>query len=1013
VQLDKRIRPQVKRIEGDYNLALPISSNWDKAKRRIMLIVETIDSEDLAEQALLFNRSRTVFVNVMNKAQEWAAAKFGYSPKGVAFMAVNFNNHKFMDQPMETWPGYRKRFAKRIHVIARQFNPTDVIVFGDYAASTLLPEVSDVPMKRGWVHQAKLGGHTRNVVSTLDIFPMYSARKAELAKKADDDDDDNSDVFSKANLLFYVVRNLANALAQKQLYDLSYIKANPKLITSIAMFDKMMDHLESSEYVAVDTETRNTSVNHNAIHTIQFATSTKVGYVLPYRHPQATGAEPWTGKGDPPYPVWTQEDLKHMRKRMRKFFGQRLGDTKVKYLIIQYSLFDLRILRKEFGLALIFLPVWEIMAGLYCLDENMRFLSSAPYNTPHGGLNQIFLSYGNDHYMRAVFGKDDRANAALTKIDNKDFLAYGAMDVQSIVGIHLMQIKQAGDLEIGGKPYAPYFKRLVLTQFSDTCHVLSHTRQRGMHIDIEYLKYLKGEKSPLLKLMDETKKQILATPEAQRANRTVLKQSANQTMKKGLFSKVPTVLNLGKWEHKAILFLGVLQLKPLMHSKKTQRPMLDKHFLAAYKENPVVALFTRYSKLQKLWGTYVKGWYAKMVKNPDSREDFRLRPDYGFFDVVTGRLNSSNPSLHQVPAHGDEAKYIKRMFVSPRGTIHVKFDYSAHEVRVWSYVGNDTKLANVFRVGQRLRQIFRLNPTEEYAKKIKTDGDVHIINVKFFFNKVVDKSDPLRDAVKKVIFGVIYGKGAQTLARDVKNTVEFAKDLMARLYKAFPKASKWLEWSVNHAREHCYTYSPIGMRRNLFAMLTGIGSIISSMDRKAKNSPIQGLASQIGVTAARLVELALYDVLTEWHYIDNKTKELPTAIMKMVHDALYAEVPYDIVLIYVHVLQWIATYGVTDHYKKVYGFEFTIEPEIEMEFGATEADALKWDFSHPQLEQIITKVVDKQKEIGQLKNDKEVKRALDKIWAPYRNKKLKKYLDTKYPILGVKPGDKVTLDGLQ
>jgi hypothetical protein len=36
---------------------------------------------------------------------------------------------------------------------------------------------------------------------------------------------------------------------------------------------------------------------------------------------------------------------------------------------------------------------------------------------------------------------------------------------------------------------------------------------------------------------------------------------------------------------------------------------------------------------------------------------------------------------------------------------------------------------------------------------MKKEGDIHLQNCFRFFKKWVEKSDPLRDAVKKVIFG--------------------------------------------------------------------------------------------------------------------------------------------------------------------------------------------------------------------------------------------------------------------
>jgi len=37
--------------------------------------------------------------------------------------------------------------------------------------------------------------------------------------------------------------------------------------------------------------------------------------------------------------------------------------------------------------------------------------------------------------------------------------------------------------------------------------------------------------------------------------------------------------------------------------------------------------------------------------------------------------------------------------------------------------------------------------------RLKKEGDVHIQNVRRFFGKWVEKTDPLRDAVKAVVFG--------------------------------------------------------------------------------------------------------------------------------------------------------------------------------------------------------------------------------------------------------------------
>ena len=969
--------------KGQYRLDLPIDDHWDRADKRVLLVLETVDGQDLREGQLLADRSRLVVTNLLSYCLK-QVKKHGH-PRGHAFAAVNFNNIKFLDQSKDLWSAYRGKFAKRILATIEQLDPTHVIIFGDAAAATLLPDIENLEKKRGWVHNVKLGGKRRLVTTSLDLENLYSNKKKPGQDAGDEDEDDDEgdrDTLGKANLLFYVSRNVTNNLCGRNLFDLSHIKANYRYVNTIEKFDKLFDKLMEAKYVGVDTETANLSSTCNAIGTIQFAMSTKKGYVVPIDHEQT------------PY---TEEERAYIKKKLRKFFFAKPGTIPLKYLITQYGMFDLRVLREELNMPVIFHPVWEITAGEWCLDENLKYLKD--FGTPHGGLEQIFCYYGNDHYMSSQFKKKDRSNTALTRLDNEGFLEYGSMDVQSIVGIHKMQKVRASFLELGDGTFEEAYHNLVTKQMSNTVHSVSHFEQRGNYIDRMYLAKLKGKESPLVALMNKYRTELNAMPEVKKANKIVVKESGTGARSKGIFDKIPWALNWNKGAHKIIVFFTVMGLKPISYTKE-KLPQVDKRFIKHYAaDHPLVEKYGQLSKLVKLYGTYVKGWWEKMRAHPDSSKDSRLRPRYGFFDVVTGRLNSFDPSLQQVPTRAEEAKYIKRSFVAPFGCLHIKFDYSAHEVRVWSYSGRDKLLAGVFKIGQRLRQLYRVRPSDWLKARIKKEGDIHIINVKFFFGLDVDKEHPLRDAIKQVVFGVIYGKGASTLAKDIKREVEFAKELIEKLFTKFRKAGQWLNWAVKHSEDHYYVYSILGMRRNLFAMMTGIKSLMSAMARRAKNSPIQGTASQIGLTTARLIVLEFYKVLSDLDLLDKKAKYMPSEPLKAVHDALYSETPYKLVLIYLHVVQHVATYGVTEYYEREFGVKFTVEPEVEMELGAHEAKAYKWDWSHGHLETCIKSALNDQKEIGFLKGS--VDEAYKEIMWAYEDKKVRRYLETNYPILGV------------
>jgi DNA polymerase I-like protein with 3'-5' exonuclease and polymerase domains len=759
--------------KGDYDLRLPVCSTWQDKPDKILLILETVDSEDLKERRLLFSRSKTVVHNLLNYTISTMPEHANFDKKSCAFAVVNFNNYKFFDQPKESWQSHRNSFAKRIRAIIKHLEPTKIIVFGDYATKTLLNktiQIDNLEKKRGWVFPYEVGKVKTLLSGNLDLYNLYIPKSQESDAASEDDgdgDDDNKDAYGPSNLLFYTSQILYNGLAGKHLYSLKHLKPKYIYIDTIKEFKEFYEKLLLAKRVAVDTETRNGSVNHNAIHTIQFSFDSSLGYVLPIAHPDT----PWGAK-----------QLAYIKRKLRSYFIASPRDSNLLYLIIQYSMFDLRILRKELGIPVILHKVWEIQAGTYLLDENSKYLAQAPFSTPHGGLDQAFHYYENDHYKTAAFSKDDRTNSSLTRLDNKDFLEYAAMDVISIFGIHEMQKKRAENFMVGDKPFLPYFKKLVLYQMDSTVHTLSTMRQHGSTVDKSYLAFLKSNSSPLLGTIAKLKKDFFLSPEVQKVNKILIKENG-QRAGAGLYgAKDPFIFDLGKYAHKSLLFFSILGLKPVSFTKKAKLPQINRTFIAAYKEDyELVEKFGRYQKSFKLWSTYVKGWWNKIQESVDSKKDFKLRPSYDFFPVVTGRLNSSNPSLQQTPSRGEEAKYIKRTFAAPPGCLHVKFDYSAHEVRVWSIVSKDRVLAAVFKVGQLLRQQFRKTPTDEIKARIKKEGDIHIINVKFFFGIFVDKEHPLRDAIKAIIFGVIYSKGAKALSKDIRPKDSDKQKIIARL----------------------------------------------------------------------------------------------------------------------------------------------------------------------------------------------------------------------------------------
>lgn len=1198
--LDSSIEYPTKSPEA-YKLSLPQCNGWSVAKKRVLIVMQTVDGRDLRNGAMLGDTSvKTCFVNSLKYTRS-IVRTYNENATEAAYTIVNFNGYRHLHLSSGPRKQAEAEFAARIHRLIARIKPTHVLVSGDEAFHAMWPEITNHTYKRGWIHRLKSGELELKVTSTLDFSRL-------LEKDG-----------QYANLLGFWCRHFCNLMLGKNPHDLSHVVVEPRYIDTLEKFDRMMALLWKSKITAIDTETRDLSVLFNTIYTIQFAMDEKpnVGYVLPLNHPMTP---------------WSKEDLKYIRGALYEYFTSR----KRKQQIFFNGMYDLRVIRRYLKIPIIWHDAWEITSGEHSLDENIVELAN--FNSKPGNLAAVYCSYGNAHYYGAAFSKADRNTTGNVKPNDKNFLLYAATDVVSLVWMRREQIKRAQHQFIDGHVYEPFFVRHMLHQMSDTAHQLSHLREDGSLVDAKYLRFLTSAESPLLTEMKILSNAFRAFPEALEANKRILAEAGFKA--KGLFARSKALnwaLSLSKPNHLRVLFFDVMGLEAINKTKEGT-PSVDKAMVAEYKDkNPIVASYGDYTKLSKLLGTYAKGWFKKLRGNRDSIEDHHLRPDYSSFDVATGRLASKNPSLQTIPSRGKLVKIIKKMFIAPRGTLLVRYDYSAHEVRVWSYVSGDKVLADIFKVGQKLRQLFIKTPSiphedtqlknvldewftyhpdtgiftwkkangtsnpigkkagskrgtdgfylnlhgkiyranraaflmtygylpeevdhkdndiynnriknlrpatrlensrnrrmdstktssgykgvypgpcegtwvaqikpgpgaakenrvkhlgvfdsaedahkayvraaKKYHKNfandgvsslakedgdyrhpsviakadIKLRGDIHILNVKRLLNKDVDKDHPLRDAIKQVIFGLLYGKSAETLGQDTKlgdkmeymakigdpetpekevklyekkltdllaeDRTPYAQGLIDKIFQEFRAGGRWTNKMKKMAEEAYYVFSPIGRKRNLFAALTGDRKIVSQQVRRGSNAPIQGFASEIGVKAGRLVMEKYYDELPEICRIMGIEYDpwvLRVPYNRMVHDASYYSVMFKLVIPFVHILQYCATYGITKSYKDEFGFEFTVEPEIELEFGVRDDCTHKWDWSLPNIVDGIVKSVDEAEEFGMLDRPKD--EILKEIFRPWAKKEMRTMLQEKYPLLNVSDLDKQIVDAIR
>ncbi len=473
-----------------------------------------------------------------------------------------------------------------------------------------------------------------------------------------------------------------------------------------------------------------------------------------------------------------------------------------------------------------------------------------------------------------------------------------------------------------------------------------------MLLDVNYLFYLRTDESPIEKEIDKMMDALLHTEAAQKANKLLADKSGIPTTSMfGADYAGALVLKLNKPEHRRTFFFDVLGLKPLA-TGVSGVGKIDKRFQQTYVHVPEVAQFTNLEKAKKLRNAYVRSFLTMLGTNEDLQKDHRIRPDFGYLTVVTHRTSARNPNLQQVPSHSALGKHIKRLFVARPGTLYIKVDYRVHEVRGWGIIAVDQMVADVFSKAKALRDEYRLHPTSELAKRLKTEADIHIQNASYFFQKALDQVDKaLRNAVKGIIFGFIYGMGIKTMATSIKQEVDFTERLISNFSKRFPKAVKWSKDIKQFARTHMYVEAPTKIRRHLWGYILPDSiehaqQVAAQNDRQAGNAPIQGMCSKFMMNGIRILDRLVYKQTQQ-----NENFQL--YISNSVHDSLENEVGYANFLKGLSMIEWALTDGVKNVVKKRYGFTLVSDLEIDFEIGATLSECEGWDFSVAQLDRLV------------------------------------------------------------
>lgn len=266
----------------------------------------------------------------------------------------------------------------------------------------------------------------------------------------------------------------------------------------------------------------------------------------------------------------------------------------------------------------------------------------------------------------------------------------------------------------------------------------------------------------------------------------------------------------------------------------------------------VVEDILHYRACAKLNSTYVEGLLKQI--EPDGR----VHSEFIQTETRTGRISSIEPNLQNIPIRTPLGSQMRGFFLAREGCLLADADYSQIELRILAHVSGDESMRQAFLSG----------------------ADIHRSTAAKIYHIPPEEVTPdLRSGAKAINFGIMYGKGAFSLSKDLNVSVKEADAFLKEYLATFPRIDAYMNETIQQGREEGYVSTLFGRRRYLPELTSKNFQVRSSGERMARNTPIQG-------TAADIIKLAMVRV---WERL--RRENLEARLILQVHDELIVEAP--------------------------------------------------------------------------------------------------------------------------
>jgi len=269
---------------------------------------------------------------------------------------------------------------------------------------------------------------------------------------------------------------------------------------------------------------------------------------------------------------------------------------------------------------------------------------------------------------------------------------------------------------------------------------------------------------------------------------------------------------------------------------KSQKRSTDESTLQSIiGDYPIIAKILKYRKLFKVVSTYLEPLQKYGSKG-------RIHTIFGQTGTATGRLNSQNPNLQNIPVESG----VRNAFISKDGFSLLSLDYSQIELRFFAHFSEDSTMVQAFKNGE----------------------DIHSV--------VAEKLNVKRTVAKTVNFGLLYGMGSKKLSLTLDISENEAKRILESYFENFSTIKDFYSSESSKVFQNGFVTTILG-RKRYFVKPTSPREK-ASIQRESFNTLFQG-------SSADLIKLAMLRIEDKI-----KSENLDVKLLLQIHDELIFEV---------------------------------------------------------------------------------------------------------------------------